>query len=122
MKEYVRNCGTTKLTVIVNDKQPFQQQMKAVGSVASWLQEARTCLTDAIAYTTLAMTAPKLVHPAFWHSVYYYFGIPILEKEKPSYERSLNFIRKALIITSNGLNGDVSVGDITEMPGIYGIS
>lgn len=121
MREHTRNVGTTKVTMVVQDSHPYQQQMAIVGKVVKWTLKARTCLTEAVAYTTLAMTRPALVHPIYWESLYYYFGLPLSDPSDGHYNNSLNKIRNALITTSNGLNGDFTVSDIEELSGMYGL-
>lgn len=109
---------TTRVTFLVDDKASVSFQKQVLMSGAAWLKDARTRLTRALNYTVKAMVEPTKVASGYWDLLYMYFGLPRLDPASRPHLGALNTIAAKINQTSIGMNGDLTIADLSQMPGV----
>lgn len=116
--EMKKIVGHTEVTFLVDDDAKPDFVKKVVEDGAAWLLEARVVCSRALNFATRALVTPDKVPPAHIDILYYYFGIPRRNASDVAYKSEINDIIKNIQKTKIGLQGDVVIADLSQIPGI----
>lgn len=117
--EVTTQVDSSQVTFLLDDDAPIATSQRYVEEGTLWLRDARRRLTRAIAYSTRAISQPDKVAPVFWELFHVYLGGPIHTPDNTvAILRDFNPVLAAMGKTLKGLSGDVTLADLSRMPGI----
>lgn len=107
-----------ELTFILDEHSSKEVREKIVEEGSAWVHAGLLVLQGALTYTTNALVNPGQAAPKFWDILRFCFGFPEKDGKSRAYMMELNEILAVLNKTWIGMSRDLTLADISQMPGL----